>query len=204
MKNFEDFFKELVSDERWHEAASRHHKPETFRKIAEQVYALALSDRDAFSITPMREHRNHVVNKLNKILPDKPKGKPWYVVEQEKKEEEKKEEWIPVSPEERQRRLAEFKALIDSMPMINNFPRLSHKEEAENSDWIPAKPEPYPITSAREVYVRQRHFAWIQQSFDPRTKEKLSTYMDEDLFNQLYDEKEAAKMEKKVYKTLKA
>lgn len=203
MKSFEDFYKDLTSDERWHEQAGKSHKPETFQKVAEQVYTLGLSDRDNFEIQPLREHRNHVVNKLNKILPDKPKGKPWYVVEQEKKEEEKKEEWVPVSPEERQRRLAEFKALIDSMPMINNFPRISRKEEAENSDWMPAKPAPHPITSVREAYVRQRHFAWIQHSFDARTKEPLPTYMEENLFNQLYDEKETAKMEKKVYKTLR-
>lgn len=204
MKNLQDWLKELISDERWHEQAGKNHKPETFQKVAEQVYTLGISDRDNFEIVPLREHRNHVVNKLNKILPDKPKVD-WISKALEKqKVEEKAKEAPPVSWEKRAEYLQQIQEILKESKMMSSVPRVGLKEAAEQGGWLPPKSAPYPTTSARELYVRQRHFAYIGHCYDARTAQRFPTWMEEEEFNKMYDEKEAAKLEKKVYKTLKA
>lgn len=185
--NFEDFFKSLTSDEIWFEFASKNHKPETFRKVAEQVFTLGLSDRDAFGITPIREHRNHVVNKLGKIQPDKVKID-WVkkALESTKKEEEK--EWKPASPEHVDKCVAEFDAMMKNSTMLNAFPRVGHKQAIEEGQWLPKKDAPYPITSPEEAYVKDRHLAYIEYAYEPRSGEKMPGVMSELEFNLEFDE----------------
>jgi hypothetical protein len=182
MKNFEEWFKELCSNYVWYEPAIQHHEPETFRQAANKVYMQYVASE---IFPPIQEARKHVYNVLCKITPDKKIGKDWVTKALEKHEQEKQEEWIPVTGEERQRRLAELRALIDSMPMINNFPRVTEVEKA--GQVLPPKAEPYPITTPEEAYVRDRHFEWIKTCFEPRTGEKNLNYVPEDDFNIWYD-----------------
>jgi hypothetical protein len=186
MKNFEDFYKDLTSDERWFEQASIHHKPETFRKVAEQVYTLGLSDRDNFEIVPLREHRNHVVNKLNKITPDKVKIN-WVEKALEKqKVEQKEKEAPPVSWEKRAEYLNKIQEIIKGSTMMSGVPRPSYKEQAEEG--LPPKPAPYPATSSEERYLKDRRFAYITYAFEPRTGKERPGVMSEEEFNYEYDE----------------
>lgn len=186
MKPFDDWFEDLISNEIWAGPARMLHRPETFRKIANKVYMEYVAKEH---FPPIQEARTYVYRLVFKTPGDIPKGKPWHQKELEKIEEKKQEEWTPVTGEERQRRLAEYKALIDSMPLVNNFPRVTEQEKAENCDWIPKKQAPYPVTSPMEAYVKDRHIAYIQQNYDARTAEKLPGWVSEEEFNVRYDEK---------------
>lgn len=187
MSSFETWYAELISNHIWFEPASLHHKPETFEKAARKVYMEYVADE---IFPPIQSARKHVANVLGKINPDKPKAKPWYeqALEKQVKEAEEKE-WVPVSEDERARRLKEFKALIDSMPLLNNFPRLTPKEKEENGEWIAAKANPYPVTSKEEYYVKLRHIEYIKANYEPKTGHKQPSWIEEDLWNVVYDEK---------------
>lgn len=186
--NFEDFFKSLTSDEIWHEFAGKNHKPETFRKVAEQVFTLGLSDRDAFGITPIREHRNHVVNKLGKIKPDKV-STPWHVQAAINiANAVKDDDWKAVSPEERAKRLKEWEDMVKGSTILNSMPKPSYKQLAEEGGVLPPKPAPYPITSPEEAYIKDRHLAYIEYAYEPRSGEKMPGVMSEELFNVEYDQ----------------
>ena len=182
MISFADWFKELCANYVWYEPAIQHHEPASFKAAANKVYMQYVASE---IFPPVQEARKHVYNVLCKIPPDKKIGKDWVTKALEKHEEDNKEEWIPLTGEERQKRLAEFKAIIDSMPMVNNFPRVTEVEKA--GQVLPPKPAPYPVTTAEEAYVRDRHFAWIKECFEPRTGEKNINYVTEEDYNIWYD-----------------
>jgi len=132
MKNFDDWYKELTSDERWYEQAGMNHKPETFKDVALKVYTNGMTDSLEFAQTPLKFHRQHVFNKLCKITPDKVR-KPWYLP----KEEPKKDEKPPLkrgSPEYIQR-LNEWQEQINKAPMMKPVAPVSKRELIENGDW---------------------------------------------------------------------
>jgi len=187
--NFESFYQSLTSDEIWYEAASKNHKPETFKKVAEQVYTLGLADREAFAVVPIREHRTHLTNKLNKIPPDKPKVN-WWEIEQKKKEAEQKEqekEWVPLTGEARAKKLQEWLDKVKAVEMQSAVPRVTHKEAIEEGGWLPKKDSPYPVTSKEEAYAKDRHLAYIIYAYEPRTAEKRPGVVSEEEFNLSYD-----------------
>lgn len=190
MKSFEEWFCELISDEIWYEQAGKKHKTETFKNVAEQVYTLSISDRDAMSIIPLREHRNHVTNKLAKILPDKPKVK-WWEIEQKKKEaeeEEKKQlEWKPASDEHVAKCVAEFDEMLKNSPMLNSRPRISYKQQVEEGGWIPKRDKPWPMTTPMEAYNKERKICYYRHCFDLVTREKLPTFVEEEIYNAEFD-----------------
>src|SRR5688500_736156 len=172
--DFETWFKDLTSDEIWFIPASMHHKDYTFKEISRKVYMGCVADRVFKS---MSECRKHVYNIICKTPGDKPKGKPWYekALEAKLQQDATKEEWKPVSEEERQRRLAEFKALVDNLPMINNFPRVSRKEEEENCDWIPKKDKPFVRSEVQVMEAVNQH---VMKVINARRKYYLSAYPD--------------------------
>ena len=187
--NFDSFYTELISDQRWFELC-RNYREETIKKAAEKVYG-ELVTRKIEDVKPMEENRIHILNILRKGPEDKPKPKPWYQQEAEKKEAKEKEkepEWIPLTGEERQKKLAEFKAIIDAAPIINGMPPISKKQAVEEGGWIPAKPAPYPITTPEEAYVRDRHFEWVKNNFESKTGYKLPSWICEEDWNVIYDD----------------
>lgn len=199
--SFEKWLELLKSDEIWLGYASMHHKPETFEKCARKVYMQYIADG---VIKPITEARKHVYNILAPIPGDKVKVD-WINKSLEKqKVEEKANEAPPVSWEKRAEYLQKIQDILKGSQMMSSVPRVGPKEAAEQGDWLPPKGEPYPTTSAKELYIRQRHLAYISYAYDARTAQPLDTWIEEKTFNHLYDEKETNKLEKKVYKTLKA
>lgn len=152
--SFDEFFKDLCSNYVWFQPATMHHKPETFRSVANKVYMQYVA---AESFPPIQEARRHVYNKLVLIPGDRPKGKDWYKIEEQKKEAEKAKEWVPVPEDVRQKKLAELKALVDSLPMLNNFPRTPRTEEVENCDWIPKREKIEPRSEVQVLQVINEH-----------------------------------------------
>ena len=192
MISFDAWYADLISNEIWSNPAMMHHKPETFKACANKVYMQYV----ASEVFPqMTEARKHVYNVVCKTPGDKAKVD-WVAKAIQKKEEENKEEWIPITGEERQRRLAEFKAIIDSMPMLNAFDKnISEKEKEEQGKDRPSKTV-YPITTPEEYYVRVRHFEWVKNNFEARTGHKLPSWISEDDWNIIYDDKHLIKQDK--------
>jgi hypothetical protein len=186
MKNFDSFYTELISDQRWFELL-RMYRAETIRKAAQNVFAQLVAD-NTVDVRPMPENRKHVYNICIKGgSGDKPLPKPFQVVQAEAKQKEEEKEWIPLTGEQRAQKLKEWEAIVKGSTMLNSMPKHSYKTLAEEGGVLPPKPAPYPITTPEEAYVRDRHFEWIKTCFEPRTGEKNLNYVSEEDYNIWYD-----------------
>ena len=174
IKDFDQWYALITSDTIWHERASMNHKPETFRKVAEQVYTLGISDSQTFSVTPVKEHRNHVYNKLCKIQPDKVK-KDWVAEAQKQQKVEQAETWVPLTGEERAKRLQEFKDMVDATPVIKPIRPVSVKEIIENSDWRPKPPDIKEPTEEEKMIAIVNHKNKLQAARIKVFREKYPT-----------------------------
>lgn len=185
-KNFDSFYTELISDQRWFELL-RHYKDSTIKSACEKVYASLVAD-GTVEARPMSENRKHVYNILCKNPGDKPKPQPFQVQEAEKKAQEQEKEWQAVTWEERAAYLNKLQEIIKGSTMMSGVPRPSYKEQAEEGLDRPKNMPPYPITSKEEYYVKQRHFEYIKANFEARTGQKLPTWVSEESWNIIYDE----------------
>jgi len=183
ISSFDSFYTELISNYVWYEPAKLHHKEETFRKVANQVYMQYVA---AEVFPPIQESRKHVFNKLSLIPPDALKVD-WTKKALEKLESDKPKEEPPLTGEARAQRLKEWEAIVKGSTMLNSMPKPSYKELAEEGGVLPPKPAPYPCTSKEEAYIRDRHFEYIKANFEARTGHKLPTWINEDDWNILYD-----------------
>ena len=181
LKDFENWYSELVSDERWFEQASMHYRIETFKSVAHKVYVNGITDLPAFSSCPMTHHRQHVYNKLTKLTPDKPK-KPWW----DKPKEEVKPIHPPLTGEARQKRLQEFLEMVEKAPMMKPIPKPSSREILENGDW---RPKPDTIHEPSEVEKRIAYLEHLQtvrecrmrvfrEAYPDASPEELKAYLD--------------------------
>lgn len=186
MKNFNDWYTELTSNYVWFSPASMHHKPETFRSVANKVYMQYVAQE---IFPPIQEARKHVYNKLA-LIPGDNKKVDWAKQALEKMDAEKKEEWVPVTPEKRAEYLNKVQEIIKGSTMMSAVPRETRTQQAAEAEgqWMPKKPAPYPMTTAQEAYVRQRHVEYIKRNYEPRTGAKLPEWISEDEFNIQYDE----------------
>jgi hypothetical protein len=188
MVNFESFYQSLTSDEQWFENVSSRHKPETFKNVCSLVWTLALSDAEQMKLTPIADHRRHVVYKLSKILPDRDNSKQWFQLEEEKKEADEKKEWVPLTGEARMQKLKEWEAKIKEVEMQSAVPIITHKQAVEEGGWLPPKGPVHPVTTPMEAYIKDRRIAYIEYAYEPRTAEKKPGVMSEEQFNYEYDE----------------
>lgn len=179
---FEEFYKELTSDERWFEQASMHYKPETFSDVARQIWVNGLAEGESFKLIPMRAHRQHLFNKLSKLPPDRPKNK-WWVKESDK--EDVKLEAPPLTGEERERWLNIWNDTIKNTPAFKSTPKLTSQMIEEEGGVRPKAVQPYPTTSLTEFEKHQRHLEWIKYAYDARTGDRIPGTLDENEFTEL-------------------
>jgi len=145
MKSFQDFYIELIEDERFYENASRNHRKETVEETARKVYEMESLNPAVFAVTPMSEHRKHLLNKLYKITPDKVK-KSWVEMALEEKQKDEAKNKPPEEPplvrgsEQYLKRTQELIDAIQATEMIKPIAPLTAKERLENTGWRP-KPE---------------------------------------------------------------
>lgn len=172
---FEDFYKALTADERWFETMSMIHKYKPFKDVALLVYGTAVGE-GTLDID-IKEHRNHVHNKLAKT-PVKIQN----IVQthQPKTEETQEQPKEIATPEQRDYWLNQFKeklAKIETKPVI----KLTHKQIAEEGGWLPKKRavgfdpgyalEHYKkLRECQEKTVRDRHPEF--------TEEQIQEYVD--------------------------
>lgn len=162
MKDFTDWYAELIKDERFYENASRNHRKETVESTARKVYETESLNRDTFEIKPIVEHRRHVLQKLYKILPDKI-VKPWHQIQLEEKQQEEAKNKKPEEPplvrgsEQYLKRLQEFQSMVDNSPMMKTPPPLTAKERIEGENLRP-KPEAIREPSQEEKIKAAREY----------------------------------------------
>lgn len=182
MNPFPDFYKDLCSDVQWYENAIMSNRGKNFKGAAEFVYAQLLADPD-LQRRPMVENRKHVYNRLCKMDYERV-----FPSLQQEVKEEKTEEFKTASDEHVKKCVAEFDEMWKNSSMINAMPRVGYKQSVEEGQWIPKKGPAYPITSRTEVYVKERHIAYIKEMYDARTAEKMPYWIPEEEFNLIYDQ----------------
>lgn len=186
MKDFNSFYQELISEFRWYELCGMHYREETIQATAHKVYAQLVADV-SLAARPMSENRKHVYNKLV-LLPGDRKKLNWVEAALKKEAKEKQVEvFQPASDEHVAKCVAEFDEMMRNSCMMNKVPKIPLKQQIEEGGWLPKKDAPYPITSPMEAYVKERHFQYIKQNYEPRTAEKLPGWIPEDEFNITYD-----------------
>lgn len=173
--DFEQFFKELKSDEVWFTNATMNHLPDTITKTANQIYMTGMTDPENFKVIPMKEHRRHLFNKLSKLAPDKVK-KPWYIKESDK---DKEPERPPLTGEERQKKIQEWLDALEKTPKAYAPPKLTSQQIKEEGDWLAKKVPPHPSTTAEEVTKRIIHHEYLKDNYNLITGEALESWMPE-------------------------
>lgn len=182
MKDFEQWYKELISEERWHETMQMQHRGKDLKEAARIVYGDVISDSQVFARTPIAEHRRFVHYKAAK-MPVKQQAP---VLQQVETKEENKE-WKPASPEHVDKCVAEFDEMMKNAPMNNAFPRIGYKQQIEEGGWLPKKDAPYPATSRDELYIKERRFQYIKANYEPRTGKPLPNWISEQEYNYQFD-----------------
>lgn len=175
MKDFETWFKDVTSDERWLETMQMQHRGKDVKAAALIVYGDAVSDPTMFERVPISERRRHIHYKLAKM----PYAKLAPVLQQAEVKQEQKEESVPLTGEERQKAIDDWLQVVKGSKMVSSAPRLTYKEIADEGDWLPKKPAPYPSCTEAEVRKRELHLQYIKENYDPRTAEKLPTWQEE-------------------------
>lgn len=183
---FEDWYKELTSDEIWFQQAGMNHKPETFSDVARQIWVNGLAEGDSWKLIPMKEHRRHLFNKLSKLPPDRVKKK-WWVKEEDKKEAEPKHQPVPRESAKYMEYTNKILEEIAKSKTVNYYPRKSYSEQAEEENVRRPKDKPYPGTTAAEAYVRARHLEYVKRNYELYTAAKLPGWIPEEEFNIQYD-----------------
>lgn len=174
MKDFETWYLEIASDQRWVETMQMMHKGKSLRKAAQIVYGDAVSDSATFERVPMAERRRHIHYKLAKMPYDNTAP-----VLQQEDTQEVKETGPPLTGEERDKALQEWLKVVRESKIVNGAPKMTYKEIADEGDWLPKKPAPYPSCSESEVRKRELHLQYIKENYDPRTADKLPTWIEE-------------------------
>jgi hypothetical protein len=183
MNSFDDFYKELTSDQLWFELL-RAYKEETIRRAATKVYAALVAD-GTVNARPMNENRKHVYNICIKENPigDKPRGKDWHVIKQEEKEAEEKKEWVPVSWDKRAEYLKQVQAEIDKVEDRKIRPLLSGEAEKKgqydppkpNYTGEPSRPIDVVIEHVNKVNAARRKF-FLERKPDA-SEEEIEAYL---------------------------
>jgi len=177
MKDFDDFYIQLIEDQVWFENASLHHKPETFESVARKVWTLGLADFEAFKSCPMREHRMHVYNKVSKLPHDKPKvdwvAKALQEQEAEKKAKQEKEEPPLVRGSEQYlKRTQEF---LDALRACEEPKRVAPVSAKERMDAENLRPKPFDIrepSQEEKIRAAQNHLAMALKARTKMFREK--------------------------------
>lgn len=177
--SFQDWFKELCSNYVWFQPASMHHKPETFREVANKVYMQYLA---AEVFPPIQEARKHVYNKLSLVPGDNVKID-WTKKALEKIEVEKTKEWQPVSWDKRAEYLRQVQAEIDKIDDKKIRP-LFNGEAQENGQYDLPKPKakcapsaPIEVVEAHINKVHEARRKFYLERHPDATEEEIKTYI---------------------------
>lgn len=85
--------------------------------------------------------------------------------------------------EAREAALKKWLEAINGLPMLDNkVDRFDHIRQIQPNDGQVYMPKP------QNEYEYRRHLNYIQDNFDPKTAEKLPTWISEEAYNKVYDE----------------
>lgn len=179
--NFADWFTELKSNPLWWMRMQEMYCRKNLDTVANETYTFLLGQETRFKAMNFVDFRSCFFN-FAKNAKDE-------VVRPQLQQIEVKEDkdWIPVTGEERAKRLKEWEAIVKGSAMVSSVPRTSYKELAEEGGILPPKPAPYPCTSKEEAYIRDRRFEYIKYAYEPRTGEKRPDVLTEEEFNKQFD-----------------
>ena len=178
--NFETFYKDLTSDERWLEVTKMNNKGKDFMKACQDVYADACADSLGLDFKPMAEHRRHVYNKLGKMAAMPAKIS---LQQEETKPQGKQEPFL--TGEARKQKLAEWMASVQSTQANFKIRPISHKEILENGDWKPKpaeihEPSEFEKAAAYNNYIekiRRARTALFLEAFPDAEPEEIEKYL---------------------------
>lgn len=163
---FEDFHKALIADERWYETMQMIHKYKPFKDVCLLVYGTAVGEGTLVGVD-IKEHRNHVHNKLAKT-PVKIQNIVQTHQTEVKKEDEKPIESVPY--EVHKQRLDDWLKSIAQIPVIKKVPRLTSEQIKEEGQWEPKQANHYHPNEA-EVIRHKYKIEYCRQFSNPLSHE---------------------------------
>lgn len=182
MKDFETWYKELISDTMWYELL-RHYKDETIKKAGGKVFAQLAAD-ETIRYRPVGENRKHVYNILCKNPGDKVIKQEWIEKALKKIEPEKKEEWKPVSWDKRAEYLKMVQAEIDKIDNKKIRPLLDGEAEVNGQYDLPkpkakcAPSAPVDVVLEHINKVKEARRKFYRDRNPNATDEEVQAYID--------------------------
>ena len=173
MKDFNTWYKELISDAIFMDFVNMRHKNKSIKDAAEIIYGDYVSTGD---FPQMGLARRHVHYKLER-MPVKINNVQTHQVEEKKIEPE-----LPsMNHEDWKKKMDEWKESLAQVDFIRPQ-RMSHKDIMEEGDWLPKKKDlQYDkgyyyehrrnLITAIEKTVRDRHPEWNEQQIIDRVNE---------------------------------
>lgn len=182
MKDFETWFLELCSNYVWFQPASMQHKPETFKKLAHNVYMQCVAEGQ---FKPIQECRKHVYHLVCKTPGDRQKVD-WVKKALEKVEAEKKVEAPPLTGEARMQRLKEWEEVVKKSEMVSAVPKMTAKQIIEEGDWRAVEPIK-PRSEIEKRIVLEEHIERINTArrkmflaaFPDASEEEITSYLNQ-------------------------
>jgi hypothetical protein len=179
MKDFNTWYSELVSDEKWHETMSMLHRGKDLKEGAKIIYGEYVSDPNNFN-QPIKEHRRHLHYKMLK----QPIAPLRHEFVEQKKEEPKT---AFASNEEREKYLNEWLGLLKQSKTYVP-PKMTHSEIVEEGGWLPKKKEigydkdyihewRKKVAKFQEMTVRERHPDWTEEQIQARLIELRTAFL---------------------------
>lgn len=167
MISFEQWYKELTSDEIWLDAMRYQHKGKDLKQVALILYGAGAADASNFLSVPMSEHRKHLHYKALKMQPGDFK-QVGVSLQQTVKEDPKKEEDF-LTGEARAAKLKEWKEMLMKTPPLKPVQKMSTREVLEEGDWEPKRHVNYvPAVDASLLRLKQAITRFASRKYKSR------------------------------------
>ena len=165
---FEEFYKQLVSDDIWHAQICFMHHKKNLKGVAQECYTWLLAQPNRMAANDFQDFRrayqSFLKNAKNEHVP----------VQLQQVEEPKKEEHEPLTGEARDKWIEKYMAVIQSAPILKPQAPMSVKERM-NNDW---RPLPDTVKEPSEIEKRSSYLEHLKTVRECRARTFTDAYPD--------------------------
>lgn len=182
MTDFQSWYSELKDNKLWWIRINEMNRNKNLNRIAEEVHAYLMA-RDELKGEDWPRFRTLFQSFARNAKEEAVRPQ----LQQEVKVEVTVQE-PPLTGEARQQKLKEWLDVVNQTPMMKTPPKISYAEIAEQGGVRRPKDKPFPKDSPEYIYIKERHIAWIRNSFEPISGQRIPGTLDEEEFNKKFDE----------------